>query len=698
MKYILNNHLASLAGLIILVILLSSCSENKDKLSELYNVLKNKVDNDIEIQYPFNGSTFPEEIGPPTIIWNDKSNNTRWALFYKDQNSLIGLCNEIIEPRYKISTIDWGKLKKALSGKSVKLIVTSLDKQKNIASASAVEIKISKDRVEAPVFYRAVTLPFKYAVNNLETISWRIGGIVEGDTSSIVLDNLPLCGNCHSFTPDGKTLAMDFDYANDKGSYFISEIKNKMELANDNIITWSDYKRKDGEQTFGLLSQVSPDGRYVVSTVKDRSIFVPVDNLEYSQLFFPIKGILAVYDRETKKFFALNGANDPAYVQSNPVWSPNGKKILFARTDYYKCPEAEKSKKAILPREVADDFIDGRQEFKYDIYSIDFNEGRGGDIKPLPGASNNGKSNFFPKYSPDGKWIVFCKADNFMLLQKDSKMFIMPAEGGEPREMNCNLSNMNSWHSWSPNGKWLVFASKYFGPYTQLFITHIDENGIDSPPVWLENLKVPERAANIPEFLNAKHDFTFKIREKVLENENYSLLNAMEKIKTGDFKGAIYDFNQAAIEAPDNYMIYSNRGMSKYKLKDYQGAIDDCNKALELNSKDFATYNCLGFIKVDTKDYQGALKDLTKALEINPKLESAYYERGMAFYYLKDYQNAIRDFNVLINANNQNVLALYHRGLCYIETGENNKACEDMQKASDLGMKEAAQILIEYCR
>jgi len=25
-------------------------------------------------------------------------------------------------------------------------------------------------------------------------------------------------------------------------------------------------------------------------------------------------------------------------------------------------------------------------------------------------------SNYFAKYSPDGKWIVFCKAKSFMLL------------------------------------------------------------------------------------------------------------------------------------------------------------------------------------------------------------------------------------------------------------------------------------------
>jgi hypothetical protein len=54
---------------------------------------------------------------------------------------------------------------------------------------------------------------------------------------------------------------------------------------------------------------------------KHRSIFVPQPNLAFSQLFFPLKGIIAVYDRETRQFSALPGADDPAYVQSNPTWS-----------------------------------------------------------------------------------------------------------------------------------------------------------------------------------------------------------------------------------------------------------------------------------------------------------------------------------------------------------------------------------------
>lgn len=102
-----------------------------------------------------------------------------------------------------------------------------------------------------------------------------------------------------------------------------------MTLAAADIISWNDYEPPG--QGFGLLSQVSPDGRYVISTVKDFAVFLARPALAFSQLFFPVKGILCVYNRQNRHFSALPGADDPNLVQSNPEWSPDGKHIVFAQ-------------------------------------------------------------------------------------------------------------------------------------------------------------------------------------------------------------------------------------------------------------------------------------------------------------------------------------------------------------------------------
>jgi hypothetical protein len=47
--------------------------------------------------------------------------------------------------------------------------------------------------------------------------------------------------------------------------------------------------------------------------------------------------------------------------------------------------------------------MERRYPIPFDLYRIDFNHGRGGVPEPLEGASNNGMSNYFARYSPDGR-------------------------------------------------------------------------------------------------------------------------------------------------------------------------------------------------------------------------------------------------------------------------------------------------------
>jgi len=145
--------------------------------------------------------------------------------------------------------------------------------------------------------------------------------------------------------------------------------------------------------------------------------------LAFSQLFFPVKGILCTYDKQARTFESLPGADDPQYVQSNPAWSPDGKYIVFARSKAYDLKDTEGKGNVLLTREECREFTEDGKPFLFDLYRIPFNEGKGGKPEPIEGASNNGMSNFFAKYSPDGKWIVFCKAKSYMLLQPDSELY-----------------------------------------------------------------------------------------------------------------------------------------------------------------------------------------------------------------------------------------------------------------------------------
>ena len=58
--------------------------------------------------------------------------------------------------------------------------------------------------------------------------------------------------------------------------------------------------------------------------------------------------------------------------------------------------------------------------------------------------------------------------------------------------------------------------------------------------------------------------------------------SAYNKGESGDYQGAIADYNQAIKIKPDYALAYNNRGNAKYNLGDKQGAIADYNQAIQI--------------------------------------------------------------------------------------------------------------------
>jgi len=577
----------------------------------------------LEITYPLDGTLFPPEIVAPTFLWNDETKGAdRWYVVVLFEGDAPAVRSSIDAPRWRPSKEEWKRIKGATSERDGEVLVVGVASSAptEVLSSARIHIRTSKDEVGDSLFYREVPLPFLEAVQDPSRIRWRFGTVDMEDGPPIVLQNLPVCGNCHSFADNGSVLGLDVDYGNDKGAYGILPVSKHMVMNDEKIITWADYKREDDELTFGLLSRVSPTGRYVVSTVKDRSVFVAIPEIEFSQLFFPIKGILVVYDRETGAFTALPGADDPKYVQTNPVWSPDGKTIVFARAKAYRGGFINQQNSVLLDEKDVPEFTVEKKPFRYDLYRIPFHDGKGGVPEPLAGASGDGKSNFFPKYSPDGKWIVFCKADSYMLLQPDSELYIMPAEGGTARRLRYNTALMNSWHSWSSNSKWLVFSSKVNTPYTQLFLTHIDEDGNDSPPVLLERFTSPDRAANIPEFVRLPGDAIAEIREEFLDA--YSFMRAgLANERTGDHKGAERLFRRGLTLAPDNVEILNSLGWTLFQDGRTAEAVAEYERALTIDPDYVKSHNNLALALVELGRLDEAASHYKRSLELEPKAE-----------------------------------------------------------------------------
>ncbi len=555
----------------------------------------------ITVDYPEDGSIFPPEITPPTFIWQDESNATAaWTIdvSFSDGSPSIHFQSPGARPR--IGEIDprcvspsnelpaltprqatahtwtptaaaWQAIKLRSKEHAATITITGVQTGRPGAAVSrgTMTMETSQDPVKAPIFYRDVPLiPSKgekgviqpLAKQDLPLLAWRLRDIGQ-PTSRLLLTGMHTCANCHSFSLDGKTFGMDIDGpANDKGLYALAAVKPRMSLQNKDVLSWSSIKDNTASPSrIGFMSQVSPDGRYILTMLRDlraqlgKSYYlVNFQDYRFLQVFYPTRGILAWYDRVTGKKQPLPGADDERFVQTNAVWSPDGKFVVFARAEA-RAPETPGQK---IPRHANDP---EETQIKYDLYRIPFNGGKGGVPVPIEGASNNGMSNSFPKVSPDGRWIVFVESRNAQLMRPDSQLHIVPFEGGVARRLRCNTPLMNSWHSFSPNGRWMVFSSKSRSPYTQMFLTHLDKEGNSSPAILIDNATAANRAVNIPEFVNIPSNGLMEI--DVPAADSYRLLDiASDLVSQGKIDEAVAEWKGVLEMDPRNASAHNNLG------------------------------------------------------------------------------------------------------------------------------------------
>ena len=626
---------------------------------------------DTHLLHPPDGAVLPSNLSAPLFLWTNGAGPWRITVRFGAQTRTITVngpgASWQPEPAW------WRKVADQSNGQDVRI---------RVEGGPESTLRIDREPLNAPLFFREVPLPFSDAVKDPARIAWRFGSIAAPEPPPPVLQGLPVCGNCHSFSADGRTLGMDVDYANDKGSYAIAPVTGTIDLTRERIMTWSDYRREDGTGTFGLLSQVSPDGRYAISTVKDRSIFMAKTNLAFSQLFFPIKGILVVYDTQTRQFAPLPGADDPRYAQSNPTWSPNGRFVVFARAPARELKNLKHPESALVTEAEAADFFRENPRYGYDLFRVPFNTGRGGPAEPLVGASGDGMSHFFPRYSPDGRWIVFCRARDFMLLQADSELCVIPSAGGAARRLRCNTSRMNSWHTFSPDGRWLAFATKAWGPYTRIALARFYEDGQTSPPVTLFRLTSMDRAANIPEFVNLPSNAIREIRERFMDDLSY-VRAGTDLFNGGDAAHAETMFRRATALNPTNDVAHFCLGNTLAQQGRFSDALTSFTRAENLATRDLYA-DRIGQTLRQLHRLPEARTSLERAVRHNPQNTEAQTELGKVLYELGLFEDAVTVLTTAVKLAPDQASLRYSIAVALWKTG--NIAAAERECASALNL------------
>ena len=240
-------------------------------------------------------------------------------------------------------------------------------------------------------------------------------------------------------------------------------------------------------------------------------------------------------------------------------------------------------------------------------------------------------------------------------------------------------------------------------------------------------------------FLNKKYDMAKKYYDDAqkMDDHDIELMCYIAELKSfgQDLKGALEMYNSASYEKENYAPIYIGRGMVKYKQKEYPYAIKDIEQGLALSkyqniddeiyaslaqskfeagayksaikvfdtlvkrnpkNEDALTYR--GASKINVNDFSGAIKDLDEAIKLNPKSYIAYNFRGTAKGGLKQNIEALKDFDACIKLKLNYASVYVNRAAIKMASKDIKGACEDLNKADQLGSDIAIKYIQQYCR
>ena len=377
----------------------------------------------------------------------------------------------------------WKKLLDNNHGKNLLIAIFVRDDKGKWSRFAPIENHIAAEEIDSHLVYRLMKPLYQY---------WDKLGIYQRDLtgfdeSPIVLNTAmgKNCVNCHSF----------HNYNPERMIFHMraGPVGTSMILAHD-----GETHKVDTSTSFNHATSYRswhPNGQIIAfafNTVK--------------QVFHAAGKNLDVYDRasdlllynvKTNTITTSPKISTAERMETYPEWSPDGKYLYFCSSpalDIYDTDEHPLKK------------------MRYDLMRISYDDRTDtwGEVEPVLLANKLGLSAAHPKFSPDGRYILFCMSEYtyFPLYMPDSDLYLLDTETLEfhkPEKINSDRAE--SYHCFSSNGRWVVFSSKrQDGQSTHPYFSYFDAGGNFSKPFLLPQ-KDPEYhqsrvvVYNIPEFV-----------------------------------------------------------------------------------------------------------------------------------------------------------------------------------------------------
>jgi tetratricopeptide (TPR) repeat protein len=166
---------------------------------------------------------------------------------------------------------------------------------------------------------------------------------------------------------------------------------------------------------------------------------------------------------------------------------------------------------------------------------------------------------------------------------------------------------------------------------------------------------------------------------------------------SGDLEGALEQFKTSLEFFPESNKaahfiarIYFERGEQNLALSYYEDAV-------RYDPTDSVSILGLGQVYFAMNDYEKAMEYYDRAITAGPRYALAYYNRGTLRGMQKDYIPALDDLNLAIKLDPKNPKAYMNRGMAFFYLQNIDAACDNWNKAADMGLSEAIKAVEIYC-
>jgi tetratricopeptide (TPR) repeat protein len=193
-------------------------------------------------------------------------------------------------------------------------------------------------------------------------------------------------------------------------------------------------------------------------------------------------------------------------------------------------------------------------------------------------------------------------------------------------------------------------------------------------------------------------DFNTCVTNRLSTEEIYSM-RAECYLQMGKFDDALRDYNTLIdIFKTKDIKVYAMHADANFKKKDLPATIKDCNKMVSLNREYAPAYllRAKVYVLQGKSKFVLALNDFKKVCELEPENLEALTLRGNLLFETNKYAEAIEILSKSISVK-PNAAAYYTRSKCYYKTNNKKACCSDLEKASEMGNREAKKDIGIVC-